>query len=56
MDSGNEVNIMNSSYAAKLGFVNRKTDVGAQKINGLTLIAYGIVLVGFSLQDKLGKV
>ena len=56
MDSGSEVNIMNPTYAAKLGLVTQKTDVSAQKIDGLTLVIYGMVLAGFQVQDKLGKV
>lgn len=47
---------MAPTYAAKFGLVNQKTDVSAQKIDGLTLIIYGIVLAGFSVQNKLGKV
>ena len=56
IDSRSEVNAMNPTYAAKLGLVTRKTDVDAQKIDGLTLITYEMVLVGFSVQDKLTKV
>ncbi len=39
---------------AKLGLVTRKTYVGAQKIDGSALVTYGMVIAGFSLQDKLG--
>ena len=38
---------MNPTYVVKLGFVNRKTHVGIQKIDGSTLIIYEIVLTGF---------
>ena len=34
----------------------RKTDVGAQKIDGSTLEAFGMAIADFLLQDKLGKV
>lgn len=47
---------MTPAYAAKLGLLTQKTDVGAQKIDDSTLVTYGIVIVGFSLQEKLGKV
>ena len=47
---------MNPTYTAKLGLVTWKTDVGAQKIDGSTLVTYGMVLAGFSVQDKLGRV
>lgn len=42
--------------AVKLGLVTQKTDVGTQKIDGSPLVIYEIVLVGFLVQDKLGKV
>ena len=47
---------MNLIYAAKLGLANRKTNVDAQKIYGSTLVAYKMVLIGFSVQDKLERV
>ena len=34
----------------------RKTDVGAQKIDGSTLETFGMAIAGFLFQDKLGKV
>ena len=34
----------------------RQTDVGAQKIDGSRLDTFGMVIAGFLLQDKLGKV
>lgn len=56
INSGSEVNAMTPIYAAKLGLTIWKTNVGAQKIDGLTLVTYGMVIAGFSLQDKLGRV
>ena len=56
IDSGSEVNAMNPAYAKKLGFRVRRTDVGAQKIDGSHLDTFGIVIASFSLQDKLGKI
>ena len=47
---------MNPAYAKKLGLLVRKTDVGAQKIDGSRLETFGMELAGFSLQDKLGMV
>lgn len=49
---------MNLTYAAKLGSISQKTHVGVQKIDGsrLALVTYGIVIAGFSFQDKLGRV
>lgn len=47
---------MTPTYIAELGLVIWKTDIGGQKIYGLPLVAYGIVLVGFLVQDKLERV
>ncbi len=47
---------MTLAYAVKLGLAIRKTNVGAQKIDGSILVTYEMVIAGFSLQDKLGKV
>ena len=44
------------AYALKLGLVIRKIDVGVQKIDGFALTTYGMVIAGFLLQDKLGRV
>ena len=47
---------MTPTHAAKLRLVTQKTDIGAQKIDGLALVTYGMVLAGFSVQDKLERV
>ena len=47
---------MTPAYTEKLGLTTRKTDVGAQKIDGSTLVTYGIVIVGFLVQNRLEKV
>lgn len=47
---------MTPIYAAKLGFITKKTDVGVQKIDGLALVIYEMVITSFSVQDKLGKI
>ncbi len=41
---GSEVNAMTPTYSAKVGIVTRKTNVGAQKINGSALVTYGMVI------------
>ena len=56
IDSGSEVKAMNPAYAKKLELRVRQTDVGAQKIDGSHLNTIGMLITGFSLQDKLGKV
>ena len=55
IDSGSEVNAMTPAYASKLGLTIRKTDVGAQKIDGSHLATHGMVIAGFRLPDKLGR-
>ena len=47
---------MNPAYAKKLGLCIRQTDVGAQKTDRSHLSIFKIVIAGFSLHDKLGKV
>lgn len=56
LDFGSEVNAITSTYIAKLGLVIQKTNVGAQKIDGSALKTYGMVIVGFSVQNRLEKV
>ena len=55
LDSSNEVNAMNPEYARKLGLKIRRTNVGAQKINGSTLETFGIVIADFQLEDKASR-
>ncbi len=47
---------MTPGYAAKVGPVTQKTNVDTKKIDSSPLVIYAIVLAGFSVQDKLGKV
>ena len=47
---------MTPTFAAKLGLATQKTDVDTQKIDGSPLVTYEMVLAGFLVQDKLGKV
>ena len=56
IDSGSEVNAMHPDYAKKLGLDIRKTDVGAQKIDGTTLETFGMVIAAFSVHDRARKV
>ena len=52
---GNEINAMTLAYAKQLGPWNRKIDIGAQKIDGLSLDTFGIVIAGFQVIDKLSS-
>lgn len=47
---------MTPTYIAKLVLVTQKTNVGAQKIDGLLSAIYGIVLAGSLVQERLGKI
>lgn len=55
LDFESEVIIMTPIHMIKLGFTIRKIDVGTQKINSFTLVTYEMVIVGFSIQDRLEK-
>ena len=55
IDLGSEVNAMTPAYAAKLGLGVRKTDIGAQKIDGSTLDTFRMVLADFQVENKLGR-
>ena len=46
---------MSLTYAKKLGLKTRKTNVGAQKINGSALETFGIVIADFQVEDKGNK-
>ena len=55
LDSGSEVNAMSPAYAEKLGLKTRKTNVGAQKIDGSALETFGMVIADFQVEDKSGR-
>ena len=55
LNSGSEVNAMNPDYAQKLGLKIRKTNVGAQKIDGSTLETFGMVIADFQIEDKASR-
>lgn len=46
---------MNRTYAKKLQLRIRQANVEAQKIDGSYLNIFGMVLIGFLLQNKLEK-
>ena len=47
---------MTLTFAAKLGLSIQTTDIDAKKIDGSALKTYGMVIAGFSIQDKTGKI
>ena len=56
IDLGNKVNAMTLAHAKQLGLQVWRTDVGAQKIDGSLLWTFGMVIAGFQVKYKLGKV
>ena len=55
LNSGSKVNAMSLSYAKRLGLKTRKTNIGAQKIDGSALETFGIVIADFQVEDKGGR-
>ena len=56
LDSGSEINAVHLVFAKKLGFTIRPTDVGAQKIDGITLETHRMVVAAFLVKDKANRV
>ena len=56
LDPGSEVNTIHSSLAQELGLPIRRTDVGAQKIDGIILDTFGMVVTVFSMINKANQV
>ena len=52
LDSGSEVNVMSPAYTKRLGLKIRKTNVGAQKIDGSALETFGMVIADFQVEDN----
>ena len=46
---------MSPAYAKKLGLKTRKTNVGAQKIDGSALETFEMVIADFQMEDKGGR-
>ena len=55
LNSGSKVNATNSDYAWKLGLKIRRTNIGAQKIDGSTLEIFGMVIANFQVEDKASR-
>ena len=56
INSSSKVNAMTPAYAKQLGFQVQKTDVEAQKIDGSSIRTFEMVIAGFEVEDRLGKV
>ena len=48
--------MITSAHAKQLGSQTQNTDIGAQKIDGLLLETYDIIIGTFQVIDKLDKV
>lgn len=55
INSGGEINVMTSTYVAKLSLKVCRTNVRAQKIDGSTFETFEMVLVSFQVEDQLKK-
>ena len=55
LNSGSKVNAMSPIYTKKLGLKTRRTNVGAQKIDGSILETFGMVIADFQVEDKDGR-
>ena len=54
-DSGSKVNAMSLAYVEMLGLKIRKTNVGAQKIDGSALETFEMMIADFQVEDKSGE-
>ena len=55
LNSGSKINAISLAYAEKFGLKTRKTNVGAQKIDGSALEISGMVIADFQVEDKGGR-
>ena len=53
IDLGSKINAMTPAYTAKRGLKVRKTDIGAQKIDGSIFDTFEMVLTNFQVENKL---
>lgn len=50
-----KVNTLTLAYIAKLSFAIRFINISTQKINGLALKTYKMVIIAFYIQNNFGK-
>ena len=55
LNSGSKVNTMSPTFVQKLDLHIRKTNVGAQKIDGSALKTFKMVIADFQVEDKSGR-
>ena len=56
LDSGSKVNTVHPAFAKELGLPVRPTNIRAQKIDGITLDTYRMVVAAFSVKNKANQV
>ena len=56
LDLRSEVNAVHPAFAKELSLPIRPTDVGAQKIDGIRLETYEMVVAAFLMEDKANRV
>ena len=56
INSGSKANVITLTFIAKLGFSIQLIGIDAQKIDSSALKTYGMVIAGFSIWDKMGKI
>lgn len=55
INSSNDINAKTLAYAAVLELYICLIDIGAQKMDGSTLLTYGMVFVNFQVENKLER-
>ena len=55
VDSGSEINAKTPAYVAKLGLKVQTSNIRVQKIDGSSLVTFGMVLANFQVENKLGR-
>lgn len=55
LNNNSKDNAINPAYIKKLGFKTQKGNVGAQKSNDSTFKIFGMVIAGFQIEDKGGR-
>ena len=55
LNNSSKVNAMNPDYTWKLGLKIRRTNIGAQKIDGSALEIFGMVIADFQMEDKASR-
>ena len=55
-DSSSEINTIHLIFIEKFGFLMQTTNVGAQKINGITLETFEIVVAAFLVTNQANRI